>query len=307
MRKPAWAAVKVPAIYSELGVGNTKDSLQKSFKRIFYASGQWPWEWLPRDYVPQPQHWSASAAASMAIAVEAACEPGSRVTMDDLHDFLVNQAVRYRAGNPTQPHRINKDCRSAREWIESKRFGSSVMPNEPEEVLSNIDDQSDQITEYKRENSCSDSSDEEDQSDLATENDQRENVWPVPRRAGASLTSTSNGADAWPRYQRGTSPVSELSDLGSISLSTHEQREPSLPLRGTPVHSRSRSLNGTCSQLYRDAESITEFFITDTTATRNQFGVVNFSGLDRYRSKPANPTRVIPIDGSSDTPRTVSS
>lgn len=115
MRKPAWADIKVPASYSELGADDINDRLQRSYKRIFYASGLWPWDWLARDYVPQPQHWSANAATSVATVVEDACRPGSGVTMDDLRDFLVNQAVRYRAGNPTQPHRINKDCRSAKE------------------------------------------------------------------------------------------------------------------------------------------------------------------------------------------------
>lgn len=216
MRKPAWADIKVPTGYSELGAGDIKDGLQKAYKRIFYASGLWPWDWLPLDYVPQPQHWSANAAASMAAAVEAACKPSSGVTIDDLRDFLVNQAARYRAGNPTQPHRINKDCRSAKEWIESKRFGSSVMPDEPEEAPTEMDDQSDRSTEFEQGNSP-ESSDEESESVLTTEHEQRENVWPVSRKAVAS---------------------------------THEQRELSLPSRGTTVHSRSRSLNGTSSQAF---------------------------------------------------------
>ncbi|KAH6951684.1 hypothetical protein DER45DRAFT_543194 [Fusarium avenaceum] len=284
MRKPAWAGIKVPTGYSELGSGDTKDGLQKAYKRIFYASGLWPWDWLPHDYVPQPQHWSANAAASMAAAVEAACKPGAGVTMDDLRDFLVNQAVRYRAGNPTQPHRINKDCRSAKEWIESKRFGSSVMPDEPdepEEDPTEMDDQSDRNTEVEQRNSP-ESSDEESESVLTTEHEQRENVWPVPRRARASSPSASNNDNAWPRYERGAGPASQFTDLGSISLSTHEQKELSLLSRGTTMHSRSRSFN-------------------DTTATRNQFGVVNLSA--RYRSNPAKPTSVIPIGGGSDIAR----
>jgi uncharacterized protein (DUF2461 family) len=97
----------------------------------------------------------------MASVVEEACKPDSGMTMDDLRDFFVNQAARYRAKYPNRPHRINKDIRLAKEWIDSKRFGSSVMPNEPEEVPTHIDDQSDRNTEYEQENSP-ESSDEED-------------------------------------------------------------------------------------------------------------------------------------------------
>lgn len=124
------------------------------------------------------------------------------------------------------------------------------MPNEPEEVPTDIDDQSDRNTECEQANSP-ESSDEEDQSGLDAEHEQRENVWPVSRGAVTSQPSASNDDNAWPRYERGASPTSEFTDLGSISLSTHEQREPSLPSRGSIVHSRSRSLNGMSSQLFR--------------------------------------------------------
>ncbi|KAM0247152.1 hypothetical protein ACHAP5_004231 [Fusarium lateritium] len=284
MRKPAWAAIRVPPTYSQLGAGDTRDSLQKSFKRIFQASGQWPWDWLPPDYVPQPQHWAAGGAVSMARAVEAACESGSGVTMDDLRDFLVNQAVRYRTGTPTRRHRMNKDCSSAIEWIESKSFGSSVRPDEPEDAPSEADDQSDRDTEREQENSSPVSSDEEDKSDRGTGSD-REDVWPVPLRTGASSTPARNDTAAWPRYEPGTSPFSDFSDLDSvsISLSTKDQGEHSLPVRAAPSHSRSRSLNA---------------------ATQNQYGVVDFSKFTRYHDNPTRNASAVPSDKNSNIRRT---
>lgn len=74
-------------------------------------------------------------------------KPNSGVGTDDMCDFLVNQAVRYRACNPTHPHSIDKDCRSAKEWIESKGLGCSIMPKKPEEVLTDMDDQNDRNAE----------------------------------------------------------------------------------------------------------------------------------------------------------------
>ncbi|KAM0193352.1 hypothetical protein ACHAPI_007664 [Fusarium lateritium] len=287
MRKPpALAEIKVPPAYSKLGADDPKESLQKSYKRIFQASGQWPWDWLPPDYVPQPQHWAAGASASMARAVEAACKSGSGVTMDDLRDFLVNQAVRYQAGTPTRRHRMNKDCSSAIEWIESKGFGSSVRPDEPEETPSEEDDQSDRDTECEKKSSCPVSSDEEDPSNRGTGSD-RGDVWPVPLRTAASLTSASNDAVAWPRNERGVRLFSDFTDLGSVStsLSTHEQREHSLPVRAVPSHIRSRSLN-------------------DTAAERYQFRVRDSAKSARYPGNPTKPVSAVPSDENRNVRRT---
>ncbi|KAF5668395.1 hypothetical protein FHETE_5331 [Fusarium heterosporum] len=44
--------------------------------------------------------------------------PGSRVSMDDLREFLVDQAAEYDGGTACQPYRMGKDCERARKWIE---------------------------------------------------------------------------------------------------------------------------------------------------------------------------------------------
>ncbi|KAF5725114.1 hypothetical protein FMUND_208 [Fusarium mundagurra] len=118
---------EAPASYDDIGVGDTNPEVQKCVNRIYKASGKYPWDWLPRDYVPKVAAWGTNAALNLALAVEAVHVPGSTVTMDELREFLVRKAGERQKvsknGKPAKPT-MNSDCAKARKWIEDKMVNS---------------------------------------------------------------------------------------------------------------------------------------------------------------------------------------
>ncbi|KAF5694399.1 hypothetical protein FDENT_1266 [Fusarium denticulatum] len=118
---------EAPASYDDIGVGDAHADVQKCVNRIFKASGKYPWDWLPRDYVPKVAAWGTNAALNLALAVEAVHAPGSTVTMDQLREFLVQKARERQKvsknGKPVKPT-MNSDCAKARKWIEDNMVNS---------------------------------------------------------------------------------------------------------------------------------------------------------------------------------------
>ncbi|KAF5607579.1 hypothetical protein FPANT_832 [Fusarium pseudoanthophilum] len=116
-----------PASYDDIGVGDANPDVQKCVNRIFKASGKYPWDWLPRDYVPKVAAWGTNAALNLALAVEAVHAPGSTITMDQLREFLVGKARERQKvsknGKPVKPT-MNSDCAKARKWIEDNMVNS---------------------------------------------------------------------------------------------------------------------------------------------------------------------------------------
>ncbi|QGJ00860.1 hypothetical protein CEK26_002304 [Fusarium fujikuroi] len=112
---------EAPASYDDIG------SVQKCVNRIYKASGKYPWDWLPRDYVPKVAAWGTNAALNLALAVEAVHAHGSTVTMDELREFLVQRARERQKlsknGKPVKPT-MNSDCAKARKWIEHNMVNS---------------------------------------------------------------------------------------------------------------------------------------------------------------------------------------
>ncbi|KAG7405286.1 hypothetical protein Forpe1208_v014951 [Fusarium oxysporum f. sp. rapae] len=118
---------EAPASYDDIGVGDTNPEVQKCVNRIYKASGKYPWDWLPRDYVPKVAAWGTNTALNLALAVEAVHAHGSTVTMDELRDFLVRKAKERQElsknGKPIKPT-MNSDCAKARKWIEDNMVNS---------------------------------------------------------------------------------------------------------------------------------------------------------------------------------------
>lgn len=118
---------EAPASYDDIGVGDAHPEVQKCVNRIFKASGKYPWDWLPRDYVPKVAAWGTNAALNLALAVEAVHAPGSTATMDQLREFLVGKARERQKvsknGKPVKPT-MNSDCAKARKWIEDNMVNS---------------------------------------------------------------------------------------------------------------------------------------------------------------------------------------
>ncbi|CVK95368.1 uncharacterized protein FMAN_13471 [Fusarium mangiferae] len=118
---------EAPASYDEIGVGDANPEVQKCVNRIYKASGKYPWDWLPRDYVPKVAAWGTNAALNLALAVEAVHAHGSTVTMDELREFLVRRARERqqlsKSGKPVKPT-MNSDCAKARKWIEDNMINS---------------------------------------------------------------------------------------------------------------------------------------------------------------------------------------
>ncbi|KAF5571051.1 hypothetical protein FPCIR_14432, partial [Fusarium pseudocircinatum] len=121
---------EAPASYDDIGVGDAHPDVQKCVNRIFKASGKYPWDWLPRDYVPKVAAWGTNAALNLALAVEAVHAPGSTVTMDGLREFLVGKARERQKvsknGKPVKPT-MNSDCAKARQWIEDNMVNSQSI------------------------------------------------------------------------------------------------------------------------------------------------------------------------------------
>ncbi|KAF5624480.1 hypothetical protein F52700_9649 [Fusarium sp. NRRL 52700] len=118
---------EAPASYDDIGVGDTSPEVQKCVNRIYKVSGKYPWDWLPRDYVPKVAAWGTNAALNLALAVEAVHAQGSTVTMDELREFLVRKAGdRQRLGKNGKPVKptMNSDCAKARKWIEDNMVNS---------------------------------------------------------------------------------------------------------------------------------------------------------------------------------------
>ncbi|KAL5591614.1 hypothetical protein FOVSG1_010503 [Fusarium oxysporum f. sp. vasinfectum] len=118
---------EAPASYDDIGVGDANPEVQKCVNRIYKASGKYPWDWLPRDYVPKVAAWGTNSALNLALAVEAVHAHGSTVTMDELRDFLVRKAKERQEltknGKPVKPT-MNSDCVKARKWIEDNMVNS---------------------------------------------------------------------------------------------------------------------------------------------------------------------------------------
>ncbi|KAG4293059.1 hypothetical protein FPRO06_12547 [Fusarium proliferatum] len=118
---------EAPASYDDIGVGDANPEVQKCVNRIYEASGKYPWDWLPRDYVPKVAAWGTNAALNLALAVEAVHAHGSTVTMDELREFLVQRARERQKlsknGKPVKPT-MNSDCAKARKWIEDNMVNS---------------------------------------------------------------------------------------------------------------------------------------------------------------------------------------
>ncbi|KAF4436715.1 hypothetical protein FACUT_6310 [Fusarium acutatum] len=118
---------EAPASYDDIGVGDANPEVQKCVNRIFKASGKYPWDWLPRDYVPKVAAWGTNAALNLALAVEAVHAPGSTVSIDELREFLVGKAKERQKvsknGKPVKPT-MNSDCAKARKWIEDNMVSS---------------------------------------------------------------------------------------------------------------------------------------------------------------------------------------
>ncbi|KAG4257268.1 hypothetical protein FPRO04_08400 [Fusarium proliferatum] len=118
---------EAPASYDDIGVGDANPEVQKCVNRIYKASGKYPWDWLPRDYVPKVAAWGTNAALNLALAVEAVHAHGSTVTMDELREFLVQRARERQKlsknGKPVKPT-MNSDCAKARKWIEDNMVNS---------------------------------------------------------------------------------------------------------------------------------------------------------------------------------------
>ncbi|KAF5246996.1 hypothetical protein FANTH_6572 [Fusarium anthophilum] len=115
------------ASYDDIGVGDANPEVQKCVNRIYNASGTYPWDWLPRDYVPKVAAWGTNAARNLAVAVEAVHAPGSTVSMEELREFLVQKAKERQEvsknGKPVKPT-MNSDCVKARKWIEDNMVNS---------------------------------------------------------------------------------------------------------------------------------------------------------------------------------------
>ncbi|KAG5810129.1 hypothetical protein H9Q74_005412 [Fusarium xylarioides] len=118
---------EAPASYDDIGVGDANPEVQKCVNRIYKASGKYPWDWLPRDYLPKVAAWGTNAALNLALAVEAVHAPGSTVGMDELREFLVHKAKERQKvsknGKPVKPT-MNSDCAKARNWIEDNMVNS---------------------------------------------------------------------------------------------------------------------------------------------------------------------------------------
>lgn len=118
---------EAPASYDDIGVGDANPEVQKCVNRIYNASGKYPWDWLPRDYVPKVAAWGTNAARNLAVAVEAVHAPGSTVSMEELREFLVQKAKERQEvsknGKPVKPT-MNSDCAKARKWIEDNMVNS---------------------------------------------------------------------------------------------------------------------------------------------------------------------------------------
>ncbi|KAF5546953.1 hypothetical protein FMEXI_5458 [Fusarium mexicanum] len=118
---------EAPASYDDIGVGDANPEVQKCVNRIYHASGKYPWDWLPRDYVPKVAAWGTNAARNLAVAVEAVHAPGSTVSMEELREFLVRKAKERQEvsknGKPVKPT-MNSDCAKARKWIEDNMVNS---------------------------------------------------------------------------------------------------------------------------------------------------------------------------------------
>jgi hypothetical protein len=130
---------EAPALYDDVGVSDAHPEVQKCVDRIYKACGKYPWDWLPRDYVPKVAAWGTNAALNLALAVETVHTEGSRVTMDELRDFLVQKAKeRQESSKNGKPARLtmNSDCAKARKWIESKTSNSqnTLKQNKPNPV-----------------------------------------------------------------------------------------------------------------------------------------------------------------------------
>ncbi|KAF9777244.1 hypothetical protein IL306_004492 [Fusarium sp. DS 682] len=115
---------EAPAPYDDFGVSRASVQVQKCVDRIYKASGKRLSEWLPRDYVPKASNWGSCAARHLTLAVEAVCAKGSKVTMDELRDFLVNRAKERQESSKNGMH---SECFKARLWVES-RNGISQSP-----------------------------------------------------------------------------------------------------------------------------------------------------------------------------------
>ncbi|KAG5781737.1 hypothetical protein H9Q73_004618 [Fusarium xylarioides] len=105
---------EAPASYDDIGVGDANPEVQKCVNRIYKASGKYPWDWLPRDYVPKVAAWGTNAALNLALAVEAVHAPGS--TAKERQKVSKN-------GKPVKPT-MNSDCAKARKWIEDNMVNS---------------------------------------------------------------------------------------------------------------------------------------------------------------------------------------
>jgi hypothetical protein len=82
---------EVPAPYDRAGLYDPRNRVQKSFQRIYRTTQQWPWEWLPPHFNPRPEDWNINYSEKLALVVDLVCEKSSLISLDELHDFLVDR------------------------------------------------------------------------------------------------------------------------------------------------------------------------------------------------------------------------
>ena len=106
-----------PASSSKADRKDSRNTVQKCFRRIYLAVGIWPWEWLPHDFTPTSEEWNCNDAEAMASVVELICRPDSSVSLNDLRHLLVGLCNKRKQRNGSENYDVTAltaDCNLAR-------------------------------------------------------------------------------------------------------------------------------------------------------------------------------------------------